>query len=110
MQIIINSNNQVPMNQDSIEQYQSEVAASLERFNDRITRIEVHLTDENSLAKGGVDDIRCLMEARPASQQPVSVEVRAASVEQAIREGTNTLKRRMNTMFEKSQTEKRRQR
>ena len=110
MQIIINSGNHLPMNQDSIEQYQSEIAASLKRFNDRITRIEVHLTDENSLAKGGEDDIRCLMEARPASQQPVSVEVRAATVEQAIREGASTLKRRLTAMLEKSQTEQRRQR
>ncbi len=109
MQIIINSDNHLQMNQDSIEQYQSEVAASLKRFNDRITRIEVHLTDENSLAKGGADDIRCLMEARPASQQPVSVEVRAATVEQAIREGASTLKRRLSAMLEKSQTEQRRQ-
>ena len=110
MQIIINSGNHLPMNQDSIEQYQSEIAASLKRFNDRITRIEVHLTNENSLAKGGADDIRCLMEARPASQQPVSVEVRAATVEQAIREGTSTLKRRLSAMLDKSQSEQRRQR
>ncbi|MEQ8846223.1 HPF/RaiA family ribosome-associated protein [Botrimarina sp.] len=110
MQIIINSNSQVLMDQESIEQHEAEIAAELDRFKERLTRIEVHLTDENSLAKGGDDDIRCLMEARPAGQQPVGVEVRAATVEQALREGADTLKRRLSTMFEKARTEQRRPR
>lgn len=107
MQVIINSGNHVDVNQDAVQQWQSEILASLDRFSDWITRVEVHLTDENSQAKGGPDDIRCLMEARPASQQPVSIEVRAASVEQAIQDGTNTLERRLNTMMDKVRNEKR---
>ena len=107
MQVIINSDNHVELNEQSIEQWQTEISTSLERFSDWITRVEVHLTDQNSDAKGGPDDIRCLMEARPASQQPVSVEVRAASVDQAILEGTNTLERRLGAMIDKIRSEAR---
>lgn len=107
MQVIINSNNHIDLTEHSIQQWQAEITASLQRFSDWITRVEVHLTDENSSVKGGSDDIRCLMEARPASQQPVSIEVRAASVDRAILEGTNTLKRRLATMVEKARSKER---
>jgi hypothetical protein len=107
MQVIINSDSQVDLKEQSMEQWQQQVADSLQRFNDWITRVEVHLTDENSQAKGGPDDIRCLIEARPASRQPVSVEVRAATAEQALLEGARTMKRRLATMQDKARTESR---
>ena len=108
MQIIINSGNQVGLKADQVEQWQTEIGSSLERFRDWITRVEVHLTDVNSQSKGGPDDIRCLMEARPANKQPVSIEVRSASVDRAIREATNTLERRLSGIVDKARTESRR--
>jgi len=107
MQVIINSNSQVDVNENSIQQWQSEITESLSRFGEWITRVEVHLSDENSQAKEGQDDIRCLMEARPANRQPVSIEVRAANVGQAIIEGTDTLERRLGTILDKARTESR---
>ncbi len=105
MQVIINSNNQVDLNKDRIQDLETTVADAMERFSSWITRVEVHLTDENSASKGGSDDIRCLMEARPAHQQPVSIEVRASTVDHAIAEGTKTLERRLGTMADKARTQ-----
>ena len=107
MQVIINSDNQVDLQSNFIEHWQTEIATSLQRFSDWVTRIEVHLTDENSNSKGGVDDIRCLIEARPANRQPVSVEVRGASAEQALADGVQTLDRRLGTMIDKARTQQR---
>lgn len=107
MQVMINSKNQVDVNENLIQEWQTEITESLKRFSDWITRVEVHLSDENSQAKGGAHDIRCLMEARPANHQPVSIEVRAATVEQAIADGIGTLQRRLGTMVEKARTENR---
>lgn len=107
MKVTINSDNHVNVQQESVQQWQSEIADALERFGSWVTRVEVHLTDENGQAKGGSDDIRCLMEARPADQQPVSIEVRSASVEQAMQEGTNTLVRRLGTIADKARTQER---
>ncbi len=69
MQVIINSDSHIDMTQEAVEHWQTEIATSLKRFNDWITRLEVHVTDVNSQAKGGADDIRCLIEApgKPAT-------------------------------------------
>ena len=107
MQVIINSDNQVDLNEATIQHCQEEVTTLLQRFSDWITRVEVHLTDENSNSKGGIDDIRCLLEARPAGKQPVSIEVRGASVEDALTEGIQTLKQRLGAMQDKARTQQR---
>lgn len=60
------------------------VDATLGRFGDRITRVEVHLGDENSSSKAGDDDKRCVMEARLAGLSPITVTHHAASISEAI--------------------------
>ena len=107
MKVIINSNSQVELKQDAISHFESEISSSLERFADWVTRIEVHLTDENSSKKGGQDDIRCMMEARPSGHQPVSIEVRASSPSPAIQDAIEMLERRLDTMLSKIRTEQR---
>jgi ribosome-associated translation inhibitor RaiA len=56
---------------------------ALERFSENITRVEVHLSDENG-GKSGLQDHRCMLEARLAGQQPVAVKNQAATLEQAV--------------------------
>jgi hypothetical protein len=69
----------------------------LDRFRDRITRVEVYLSDENSRQKGGGDDKRCVMEARLAGLQPITVRHLATSGMQAVEGASaklaNTLQR-----------------
>lgn len=85
------------------------VEQALRRFGDRITRVEVHLSDENSSDKCGVDDKRCVMEARLAGLQPVTVSHRSASLEQAVDGAADTLQEtltrivtRRDTLFKRS--------
>jgi ribosome-associated translation inhibitor RaiA len=68
------------------------IEGALARFSDRITRVEVHLSDENG-ARGGVEDKRCMMEARLEGRQPIAVTHQAATVEQAMEGAANKLKR-----------------
>lgn len=50
----------------------TEVEAALAHVGDRLTRIEVHLTDDSAgRATGG--DKRCTIEARPSGQPPIAV-------------------------------------
>lgn len=107
MQVIINSDNQIDVHESFVEHWRAGIAGSLKRFDGWVTRVEVHLTDENSNSRGGGDDIRCLLEARPADRQPVSVEVRDESPEKALAEGIQTLGRRLGTMLDKTRTQKR---
>ena len=108
MQVIINSDNQVDLREGFIQHWESEISSSLDRFADRITRVEVHLTDENSKARGGGDDIRCMLEARLANKQPVNIEVRAETAEHAMADGIRTMSRRLGTLVDKARTQQRR--
>jgi len=59
------------------------VETALNRFSDHITRVEVHLSDENG-NKGGPNDKRCVMEARLEGRQPEAVTYQAATVNEAV--------------------------
>ena len=69
------------------------VESALGRFGDRITRVEVHLADDNSDQKFGDKDKSCVMEARLAGFQPITVSRQGSSLEQAITGAADTLQR-----------------
>jgi hypothetical protein len=64
----------------------------LDRFGTQVTRVEAHLSDENS-GKFGVDDKRCLLEARLADLQPIAVSHEAATMQQAAAGAAEKLQR-----------------
>jgi len=74
------------------------VEARLARFGGRITRVEVHLADENG-AKTGPADKRCTLEARPAGQDPVAVTSHASTVQEATSEALRRLEQRLERRF-----------
>lgn len=79
---------------DTLEQHIAElVDHHLGRFKDNLTRIEVHLGDENSTQKSGAADKRCMMEARPEGLDPIAVEAHASEFEPAIQDAVGKLKR-----------------
>lgn len=55
----------------------------LRRFSEQITRVEVHLSDENA-QKEGSDDKRCFLEARPKGMKPIVASHNAESLDFAI--------------------------
>ena len=83
--------------------FTGELEKDLARFEDKITRIEVHLGDENS-DKGGTNDKRCLIEARPAKLQPIAVTAYADTIEKAFFLATEKIKKTLTTAFEKQNT------
>lgn len=70
------------------------VSRALAHFAARLTRIDVHLTDENA-DKKGLNDKRCQIEARPASRKPLSTSATAATVEQALVSAVGKMKRKL---------------
>jgi ribosome-associated translation inhibitor RaiA len=73
-----------------IRYIETEVGRILSRFSAQLTRIEIHLTDENG-AKAGATDKRCVLEARPSGRQPVVVRQEADTVEAAWNGATKKL-------------------
>ncbi len=84
MQIQINTDNHTSAG-DFLTQYaESAVQDALGRFAQRVTRVEVHLSDENTKHKTGDNDKRCVLEARLAGLQPIAVTNQAATYELAL--------------------------
>lgn len=84
MQIQMNTDGNIEGHEALATQVRSAVESALNRFSDHITRVEVHLSDENSDKKGGNDAMRCTMEARVEGRQPIAVTHQAATLDQAI--------------------------
>ena len=83
MQIQVHSDNHIEGSARLVDWVSSSVADKLDRFDDEVTRVVVHLNDVNGV-KAGAHDKRCQTEARPKGRQPVSVTHKAASLEFAV--------------------------
>ncbi|MEO6444074.1 MAG: HPF/RaiA family ribosome-associated protein [Gemmatimonadaceae bacterium] len=96
MQVQVNTDKNIDGKEELIRGVEAEVVGTLGRFADQITRVEVHLSDVNA-AKGGGDDMRCLMEARLAGRQPVAVSHEAATLEEAVNGAADKMKRSLDS-------------
>lgn len=98
MQIQVNTDHNIEGHEKLIHWIESEVSHALGHFSDHITRVEVHLSDENS-GKSGGHDKRCLIEARLAAHQPVAVSHHAGLLEEAFSGATEKLKRSLESIL-----------
>jgi ribosome-associated translation inhibitor RaiA len=103
MTVQINTDNNVEGHARLKAYISEELETALARFEDKLTRLEVHLADENS-DKFGVDDKRCLIEARPVNMQPVAVTNYADTTEKAFHGALDKIKKVLETAFEKQKT------
>jgi ribosomal subunit interface protein len=92
MQIQINSDHHITGSPELAAHVQALVRDTLERYSDRITRVEVHLNDLNSGVKGGTDK-RCMMEARLGGLGPVAANHEAETLDLAISGAMEKLER-----------------
>lgn len=84
MKIQINTDKNITRTDELTDHIESTIEDALDRFTDRITRVEVRLTDQNSSKKDGDDDMRCVMEARLSGLQPIVVSHQTATIELAV--------------------------
>ena len=85
MEIQFNSDSSVMGTENVAARIEAQLRQKLGRFEERLTRLEVHVGDLNG-AKGGGDDKRCTIEARPRGSDPVSVTAQAGDVDAAARQ------------------------
>ena len=93
MQIQVNTDHNIQGHEALAADVTTVVTAALGRLSDHITRVEVHLSDENSNKKHGKDEIRCVMEVRLESHQPIAVTEHAGTVHQAVDSAAEKLTR-----------------
>lgn len=100
MIILINTTNNISLDQDYRDSLTSMIEGEVERYNENITRLEVHLDDENSTKEGG-NDKRCTIEARPEGIKPITVTQKADTFDQAVSGATDKLMSVLNTTYGK---------
>jgi len=101
MQIGINSDKNIPMHAKLSGLIEANLHHTLDRFKSHLTRIEVHLTDENGDKSGGagIQDKRCVLEARPKHHQSLTVTNDSSDVETAVSGAAGKMQRLLETTF-----------
>ena len=97
MQIQFNTDHHTTASEKLTAPLSDLITEGLSRFSNRITRVEVHFTDENG-NKGGENDKRCVLEVRLEGMKPVVVTNHASTYEQAIEGAIHKMKSLLNTI------------
>ena len=106
MQIQVNTDDNVE-GRDSLSTWvEGVVRDDLSALETWLTRVEVHIGDENS-GKGGDADKRCMMEGRMRGRPPVAVTEHAATVDLAVRGAAHKLARSLRHVVDKLQDTRR---
>ncbi|QOV92561.1 HPF/RaiA family ribosome-associated protein [Humisphaera borealis] len=100
MQVQVNTDHNVKGSEALELHVQSTVDASLGRFGDKITRVEIHLSDDNGSKSKG-DDKRCLLEARPAGMKPLVVTHVGGTINEAVGGAVDKMKKLLDSTFAK---------
>jgi ribosome-associated translation inhibitor RaiA len=83
MQIQVNTDSSIDGHAEMATQVEAMVGGALDRFSSQITRVEIHLSDQNR-EKGGENDKRCMIEARLEGRPPLAVTHHANTLDQAV--------------------------
>lgn len=102
MKIQLNTDHNIQGDESLVRHTEQAVESALGRFGDRITRVEVHVHDNNA-AKTGGDDKHCVMEARLEGLQPISASDHASQVAAAVTGAAKKLQRVLETTLGKKQ-------
>jgi ribosome-associated translation inhibitor RaiA len=96
MQIQVNTDTNIEGHEALAAQVRATVEQALRHVVEHITRVEVHLSDQDGPTRGnqaGQSDKRCVMEARLQGRQPIAATDQAATVDQAVQGAADKLSR-----------------
>ena len=108
MQVLLHADPNTDGSHPMSEHLEAVAKDALGRFGERITRVEVHLSDVNSLAKTGPQTIHCQLEARLVGLDTIVVNEHADTAHQAIDGGMRKLKRAVGASISKHDPRNRR--
>lgn len=98
MTIQLNADKNLNIHESFGEKLKELLTTGLSRFSEHITRLEVHLSDENG-GKDGKNDKRCMLEARLEGKQPIAVTAEAHTHEQSVKAAIDKLKASLDTII-----------
>ncbi|MEO5909597.1 MAG: HPF/RaiA family ribosome-associated protein [Pelobium sp.] len=92
MTIQVNTDNHIEGKEDLINYITELFTEKLSRFDGQLTRVEIHLSDENA-GKSGSDDKKCNVEARLEGLDPIFASAQSDEMSKAIHESLQKIKR-----------------
>lgn len=102
MQVLLNTDHSTADFEALSTHVNAVVGEALNHRRGQITRVEVHVGDENG-GKSGPDDKRCMMEARLERRPPIAVTHHADSMESAVSGAARALARAVEHAIGRSQ-------
>jgi ribosome-associated translation inhibitor RaiA len=93
MQVQIQTDHNIEGHEALADQVRGVVEDALSEFSDRVTSVDVHLSNQNSEQEDGNDSLRCMIEARLEGRQPIAVSYQSATLNQAIDGAADKLNR-----------------
>jgi hypothetical protein len=103
VQIQVNTDHNIHGGEKLATYVTTELAASLARFDRWLTRVEVHFSEDSA---GRAEDMRCVIEARPAGAQTVAVTHHAGSVDDAYHGAALKLEKVLDTKYSRAHDHK----
>jgi len=102
MTIQVNTDNHIDGSERMNEYVSERIEDGLKHYVDKITRVEVHVSDLNA-DKGGADDIQCKIEVRMSGQDPILTESKDATEEDALNGALHKMQATLRTVVGKMQ-------
>jgi ribosome-associated translation inhibitor RaiA len=84
MHIEISAGPNIEVHEALADRVAGDVESALNRFGKHVTRVKVHLSDQNSDKKVGHDAMRCMIEARLEGRRPIAVTHLATTLDAAV--------------------------
>ncbi|MBK5284839.1 MAG: HPF/RaiA family ribosome-associated protein [Bacteroidia bacterium] len=98
MKIQFNTGHSITASEKLRAPLEAMITDALSRFSSQITRLEVHLSDEDG-DKNGENDKRCMIEARLEGMKPIAVTNHANTHEEAVEGAIVKLKTSLDTIL-----------
>lgn len=96
MKIQVNSDSSIEGSDALTQTVETAIHTALDRFGDRITRVEVHLSTEDT---NDPEATRCVLEARPAGMDPLAVTGSADTAERACQDAAQKMQSVLDSTF-----------
>jgi ribosome-associated translation inhibitor RaiA len=100
MNIQVSSDRTIDVDANLTAKVKEDASRILSRFETKLTRVEIHLTDIDN-QKSGRADKRCLVEVRPAGDNPLTASATTATTESAVDQALRKIQRSLITFFGK---------
>lgn len=102
MQVLVNTDSSITGSEELQQRVELAVSKHLKHVAERLTRVEVHFTDENK-SKHGPNDKQCTLEVRIQGLQPVAVKNNADTVDLSLSGALDKAKTTIERLIQKQQ-------